>query len=285
MMKYLTLLILLLITVDTQAQSNPEVYLGDFELTEDGFSVTNLENISNNPGYDNQPSFIPNMPALLFSSQRGESTDIQLFDYERNNSIWLTNSEGGKYSPTVMPDSDYFSSVWLKPNGEQLLWKFPLAEGQPEVIIPDEVIGYHAWFDEYTLYTFVLGDTFTFVEFDLEENSRTILANNPGRSIHKVPDMNAVSFVDKNDSTTWIVKTFNPETRKIRSLTATPDGSEDMFWVDSSSFLIGQKNELLMWKEGHGFSSPVPVFESNGSISRIALNHDRTKIAIVFAEE
>ncbi|MBO6525039.1 MAG: hypothetical protein JJ971_14520 [Balneolaceae bacterium] len=284
-MRYLTIVILLLITVPTQAQSNPEVYLGDFELTEDGFSVTNLENISNNPGYDNQPSFVPNMPALLFSSQRGESTDIQLFDYEQNNSIWFTSSEGGKYSPTVMPDSDYFSSVWLKPNGEQLLWKFPLAEGQPEVIVPDEVIGYHSWFDEHTLYTFVLGDTFTFVEFDLEENSRTVIATNPGRSIHKVPERNEVSFIDKNDPTQWIVKTFNPETRKIRTLTATPEGSEDMFWIDASSFLIGQGNGLMMWKEGHGFIAPKPIFEKAGLISRIALSQDRTKIAIVFAEE
>ncbi len=284
-MKYLAFSLLLLITVDTHAQSNPEVYLGDFEITEGGFSVTNLENISNNPGYDNQPSFIPNMPALLFSSQRGESTDIQLFDFEQNNSIWLTSSEGGKYSPTVMPESDYFSSVWLKPDGEQLLWKFPLVEGQPEVIVPDEVIGYHAWLDEYTLYTFVLGDTFTFVEFDLEENSRTVIATNPGRSIHKVPERNEVSFIDKNDPAKWIVKTFNPETRKMRSLTVTPEDSEDMFWVDTSTFLIGQGNSLMIWKEGHGFTAPVSVFEDNGTISRIALSHDRTKIAIVFTEQ
>lgn len=284
-MKYLALTLLLFITAQISAQPNPEVYLGDFELTEDGFVISNLENISNNPGYDNQPSFIPNMPALLFSSQRGESTDIALFDFEQGNSIWLTGSEGGKYSPTVMPGSDYFSSVWLKPDGEQLLWKFPLAEGRPEVIVADEVIGYHSWFDENRLYTFVLGDTFTLVEFDLKENSRTVIATNPGRSIHKVPERNKVSFIDKNDPTQWIVKTFDPKTRKINTLTATPDGLEDMYWIDSESFLIGKENGLLMRKEGHGYKAPVPVFESNGTISRIALNPDRTKIAVVFAED
>lgn len=284
-MKYLALSFLLFITAQVNAQSNPEVYLGDFKLTEDGFVISNLENISNNPGYDNQPSFIPNMPALLFSSQRGESTDIALFDFEQGNSIWITGSEGGKYSPTVMPDSDYFSSVWLKPDGEQLLWKFPLAEGRPEVIVADEVIGYHSWFDENRLYTFVLGDTFTFVEFDLKENSRTVIATNPGRSIHKVPELNEVSFIDKNDPNQWIVKTFDPKTRKIRTLTATPDGSEDMYWIDSESFLIGKENSLLMWKEGHGYKAPVTVFESNGTISRITLNPERTKIAVVFEEK
>ncbi len=284
-MKYLITAFFLLTNVPVNAQSNPEVYLGDFDLTEDGFAITNLENISDNPGYDNQPSFIPNMPALLFSSERGESTDVKLYDFEQKNSIWLTSTEGGKYSPTVMPESDYLSSVWLKPNGEQLLWKFPLAEGEPEVIVQNEVIGYHSWFDEHTLYTFVLGDTFTFVEFDLDNNRRTVIATNPGRSIHKVPDRNEVSFIDKNDSTQWIVKTYNPESKRIRTLTTTPEGSEDMHWIDESSFLIGQGNGLLIWKENYGYTNPIPVFESEGIISRIALDSDHTKIAIVFAEQ
>ncbi|MFV1883663.1 MAG: hypothetical protein ACMZ7B_04195 [Balneola sp.] len=282
-MKYISILVCTFWALSVSAQSNPEVYLGDFTLNEGGFSVTSLENISNNPGYDNQPSFIPGMPALLFSSQQGESTDIKLFDYGQDNSIWITSSVGGKYSPTMMPGQDSFSAIWLKPDGEQLLWMFPLTEGEPEVIVPDEVIGYHAWYNEHTLYTFVLGEPFTFVEFDLKNDSRTILANNPGRSIHKVPDLNAVSFIDKNDSTQWLVKTYNPDSKEIKTLTSTPEGSEDMVWIDSSSFLIGQANGLLMWKEGHGYTAQNPLFDSDGTISRIALSPNRTKIAIVFA--
>lgn len=283
-MKNLYIILSLLLCSGVLAQSNPEVYLGDFTLNDNGFSISNLENISNNPGYDNQPSFIPNMPALLFSSQQGESTDIRLYDYEQKNSIWLTSSEGGKYSPTIMPEQDSFSAIWLKPDGEQLLWKFPLTEGEAEVIVPDEVIGYHSWFNEYTLYTFVLGEPFTLVEFDLKNKTRTILANNPGRSIHKIPGKELVSFVDKNDTTQWVVKTYNPDSKEIKTLTETPDGSEDMFWIDTSSFLIGQANGLLMWKEGHGYTAQNPLFDAEGVISRIALSPERTKIAIVFTE-
>ena len=38
-------------------------------------------NISNSPGYDNQPSFLPDSSAVLFSSNRdGKQTDIYRYD-------------------------------------------------------------------------------------------------------------------------------------------------------------------------------------------------------------
>ncbi len=284
-MKLLFLFTLLIITTQIKAQNNPEVYLADIKFGENGFLISNLTNISNNPEYDNQPSFLPDDSGVLFTSQRGESTDIKLYDLKSKEYKWLTESEGGKYSPTVTPDGNHFSSIWLKPDGEQLLWKFPLNDGIPEVLVPDEVIGYHTWFDENTLYTFVLGDTFTFVEFKLgDQIRRKMIATNPGRSIHKIPGKDEISFIDKNDSTNWVVKFYSPKTTQIKSLASTPEGSEDMFWIDSESFLIGKGNQLMTWKEGHGLSNGTPVFEVGGVISRISLSPDRTKIAIVFTE-
>lgn len=283
-MKSIVLFLLLGLVTQLQAQNNPEVYLGDISFSDEGFTISNLTNISNNPGYDNQPSFLPDGSGVLFSSERGESTDIKLYDISSKQSSWLTNSEGGKYSPTVTPDGNHFTSVWLKPSGEQLLWKFPLSDGEPEVLIPNEVIGYHAWFNKNSLYTFVLGDNFTFVEFMLDERlSRKVIATSPGRSIHKIPGKEEISFIDKNDSTNWIIKSYHPETKKINTITATPTNSEDMFWIDSNFFMIGQGNALLTWKEGHGYKNPEPIFENEGMISRISLSPDRTKIAIVFA--
>lgn len=284
-MKPILLLLFSFTFLSVQAQTNPEVYLADIQFSEMSFSISNLKNISDNLGYDNQPSFLADGSGVLFSSERGESTDIKLYDIKTKKSTWLTNSEGGKYSPTVTPDGDHFSSVWLKPDGEQLLWKFPLSCGTPEIIVLNEVIGYHSWFNESTLYTFVLGENFTFVEFKLGENiSRKVLATSPGRSIHKVPGKNEVSFIDKNDSKNWLIKSYNPETKKVGTITSTPSNSEDMFWINSSSFLIGKDNQLMTWKEGHGLSNGTPIFEMDGVISRISLSPDRTKIAIVFEQ-
>jgi hypothetical protein len=280
----LSILPLFLFSYISVAQQNPEIFLGDITITNSEFEISNLKNISNNPGYDNQPSFLPDGSGVLFTSFRDSvSNDVALFDLTKGDKRWITNTPGGKYSPTVMPGGAHFSAVWLKPDGEQLLWKFPLEGGDPVVLIPDEVIGYHAWFNESTLYTFVLGNPFTFVEFKLgDEISRTIIANYPGRSIHKIPGIKQVSYVDKSSPSDWFVNTYNPASGVSTVVTETPAGSEDMVWVDSSSFLIGKNNTLLLWSDGRWYEPALPVFKMDGTISRIALSPDRTKIAIVF---
>ncbi len=283
---FLLLIAFVLMSVPGQAQSNPEVYLGTISFDNETFTITELQNISNSPGYDNQPSFHPNGRHLFYVSTRGDANqDILSFDIKTGAKAWITDLEGGEYSPTVTPDPLYLSSIWLKPDGEQLLWKFPIDGGKPKVVVPDEVIGYHTWFDKKTLYTFVLGDPQTFVEFKIgRKGSRKVIANNPGRSIHKIPGKELISFIDKSNPDSWLVKYYDPTEELIASITETPEGSEDMFWVDGEHFLIGTGNALRLWKEGHGYTPEVKVFDREGTISRIALNPDRTKIAIVFAE-
>lgn len=285
-MKYLSIILFLLISISVQAQPNPEIYLGDIHFSENSFTISNLLNISNNTGYDNQPAFLMDGTGILFSSEYEDATNIKLYTIDSGESRWITNSEGGKYSPTIMPDGKSISSIWLKPDGEQLLWQFPLWNGESKVLVPNEVIGYHAWFDEQSLYTFVLGEHFTLVEFSIGERiRRKVIATNPGRSIHKIPGKEEISFIDKNDSTQWIVKSYDPSTKAIRALSPTPANSEDMTWINSDSFLIGKGNSLLTWKEGHGLSAPTFIFDKAGTISRITLSPDRSKIAIVFTAD
>tara|TARA_R110000868_G_scaffold410693_1_gene699762 strand:- start:2227 stop:3102 length:876 start_codon:yes stop_codon:yes gene_type:complete len=288
--KLLSILLLPFLAIHVNAQSNPEVYLGDFELTENGFDIYNLENISNNPGYDNQPSFLIDGGAILYSSSRdyGE-TDIVLYDISNKKNNWLTNSQGvSEYSPVQTPEKISISTISLSTSGEQQFWKLVGGNPNPVVLEKDVIIGYYTWYDAENYFCFVLSDEenpATLQQHSLSDDSKSIIINNPGRSIHKIPGKEEISFVDKNDSTQWVVKTYDPESKQIQTITTTPEGSEDMFWVDSSSFLIGQENGLLMWKEGHGYTAKVPVFQSNGTISRISLNSDRTKIALVFTED
>jgi len=50
-----------------QAPPATEVYLATLDPSA---GVTSWMNISNSPGYDNQPSFLPDSSAILFSSNR-----------------------------------------------------------------------------------------------------------------------------------------------------------------------------------------------------------------------
>ena len=267
-----------------QAQNNTEVYLFDLKKEGETYTISKPVNISDSPGYDNQPHFLPDGSAVLFSSTRKGQTDVLRYDLSDGSKTWLTNSEGSEYSPTVMPDGEHFSTIILEEDGTQQLWKYPLEGGDAEVLISDIVIGYHAWYDTNTLYSFVLGEPATLQKSNLDTGKHTVITENPGRSLHKIPDSGHISLVDKSDSTQWIIKSINPETGNITSLAETLSESEDMAWSPSGYIFMGKGPYLYInnpeanstWTEIANFG----VWDLTG-ITRLAIGHDGDKIAVV----
>ncbi|NNK10426.1 MAG: hypothetical protein HKP08_03705, partial [Flavobacteriaceae bacterium] len=82
----LIFLILSLATTSVLAQANTEVFLLTLKKTGDNIQLGPPKNISNNPGYDNQPSFY-NDNLLLFSSTRNGQTDIAAYAANKDSVI------------------------------------------------------------------------------------------------------------------------------------------------------------------------------------------------------
>ena len=98
---FTVLLPLALLSAPPSQQQPPatEVYLRAMQGTSPWL------NISNSPGYDNQPSFLPDSSAVLFSSNRdGKQTDIYRFDIASRTDgpkalTQLTKTTEAEYSP------------------------------------------------------------------------------------------------------------------------------------------------------------------------------------------
>lgn len=276
--------ILCLTASPLQAQNNTEVYL--FDLNKDGetYRLSNPVNISNNEGYDNQPSFLPDGSGILFSSTRNGQTDVIHYNISDGSNMWLTDSKGSEYSPTVMPDGKHFSTIILEEDGTQKFWKYPLTGGKNELLIGDIVIGYHAWYNQNTLYSFVLGEPPTLQKTNIKTGNNSVITEYPGRSLHKIPGSGHISFVDKGDSTQWIIKSINPNEGTITSISNTLIGSEDMAWSPSGNIFMGKgsilytKNpdENTKWVE----SADLSAYDLSG-ITRLAISPAGNKIAVV----
>ena len=76
-MKFI-LLILSLFVISTTLVQNTEVHLFDIKNTYGKLTLVNHKNVSNNEGYDNQPSFY-NDNLLTYVSSRNNQTDIATF--------------------------------------------------------------------------------------------------------------------------------------------------------------------------------------------------------------
>src|SRR5690606_3468144 len=175
-------------TAGAMGQGNTEIYLFDLSFEKDTVALSNPKNISNNEGYDNQPSFLDDH-TVLFSSNRGGQTDILQFNItEGSTSQWLTNTQAGsEYSPMKIPGKNAISAIRLDLDGLQRLYQYPLGPGD-STPISDLKIGYHLWLDRDLLLATVLVDNrMDLVLLDLGGNTHQILWNNVGRSLHRIP--------------------------------------------------------------------------------------------------
>lgn len=266
----------------TQAQIATEILVFDLIQVDENYLIANPINISNNEGYDSQPFFLPNADEILFSSHRNGQTDLVKYCLKTNQKEWMFNTSASEYSPTLTPKNDAISYIKLEENGTQLLWSFDLKTQKETILIPDLKIGYHVWFDENTLISFVLGEPNTLQVSDLQTQTHKIVSASIGRSLHKIPHQNLISFVSKSDAI-WSINSLNPLNGAIKLITNIPFQVEDLTWTPAGEIVISYKDSLFIfdfkttvWKE----LALLKQDELKG-ITRLAICPNGKKIALV----
>lgn len=270
------------------AQLNTEVYLFDLAFENGNPVLTNPKNISNNHGYDNQPSFWDDN-TVLFASTRAEQTDIRRFNIEAGStSSWITNTPtGSEYSPLKIPGKQAVSAVRLDLDGLQLLYEYDIKTGESKPIIPNQKVGYHVWFNEHVLITSVLiNNRMDLVVNNLKEGTRKTIAKNVGRSFHKIPGTQLVSYINKAPKI-WQIWSLDPVSGVTAKIADVPDQSEDICWLNGKIVLsgVGKSIVKLDTKSDAGWQS-VMHFEQDeiNNISRIAINPSGNRLAFVSEE-
>jgi WD40 repeat protein len=236
-------------------------------------------------GYNNQPSFMPDGQSILYTSIRDKQADIYRYDIKSGATTQVTKTPESEYSATLMPDGRSISVVRVEADGTQRLWRFPLAGGEPSLILERiKPVGYHLWIDDHTLALFILGKPNTLQLVDTRTEKAETIAENPGRILRRIPHQNKFSFVHKISEKEWAIKAFDLRTRTSASLIDTLTGVEDYSWMPSGALLMGKDSTLFSVIPLTGKSwSEVADFKSAGlkNITRIALSPKGDRIAIV----
>jgi hypothetical protein len=266
------------------AQVNTEIHLFDIEVSGESYKLINGKNISNNKGYDSQPYFY-NDNLVLFASDRNGQTDIAKYNVRYHQLVYMNNTKnGGEYSPQKIPNSKNVSTVRLDDDGLQRFYEYHFKTGKEKEIISDLKVAYPAWFDKNTLVASVMvNDSLHLIVSDLKKKTNTTVAKVVGRSIHKIPNTNLLSFISKENKDYWLLKSLNPETKEIKVITSV-DKSEDVVWMPNGNLLISKENMIYTFnpKEDKNMRLFFRFSDENiNNISRMAINKKGTKIALV----
>ncbi|MEO7983205.1 MAG: hypothetical protein ABI688_03885 [Bacteroidota bacterium] len=272
-------------------QAGSEIFLFDLKISSGKVILFGGVNITNHKGYDNQPFFHPSTPILYFSSLNDSGrSDIKYYDYRKGGTTNLTFTAEREFSPTVTPDGKFISCIIQRDNGVQDLGKYPINNGRPVVLISNMKVGYHAWTANDKLLLYVLADSVTnnLHYYDLSTRKDTIIATNPGRSLHKIPGQEAMSFIQKNIGKDWLIKRFDLKTCAISNIVPALPGQENLVWLNNNIILMSSGDKLFSYHVGTDKDWQPVIIEGDiallKGLSRLATNTTNTKLAVVVSE-
>lgn len=270
------------------AQENTEIFVFDIAPSYEGLELLNARNISNNEGYDNQPSFISN-ESVVFAGNNGGQTDISEYNLTSKLQKWVNKpTEGGEYSPQKFPSNNDMAAVRLDKDGKQRLYVYNSEKGTSSELIENLEVAYFTFYNnEKILATVLSGSEMDLVMINLKTKSATPLFENAGRSLQKIPKTNSIAYTLVNEAKNLDLYVMDMNSEESFFICELPFGIQDFVWINDTQILTAIGNKLYIYDTlGLPEWNKVASLEEFGikSITRMAISPNGKKLALV-AEE
>lgn len=263
-----------------------EVYLAPLSGTGAALKIGAPKNISNHPGYDNQPKFEADGRGIVFTrADASGRTDIMRYDLGSAGVAPVKRTAESEYSATPMPDGRGYGVIRVELDGVQRLWRLDPARDRADDLLIATVrpIGYFAFPEPNVAASFVLGAPPTLQLIDLTTEETKLIAANVGRSIQKIPGRPAASFLHKLSADEWLIKEVDAR-GAVKDIARAPRGREDYAWLPDGTLVISSGAKVLALKPGLDAGwREIADFEALGlkDLTRLAVSPRGDQIAIV----
>ena len=272
-----------------QAPPATDIYVADLHVAGRRVSVGPPVNVTARPGYDNQPFFLPDGRAFLYTAVHDGQADIYRYDLGRHTSVQVTATRESEYSPTPLPDGKGFSVVRVEADSTQRLWAFDADGSHPHLVLDSiKPVGYHAWADDHTVVLFVLGAPPTLQTADSRApmaGPGFVIRRDIGRSLQRIPGRHAaVSFVQHDSVAGNWLEELDLQPAQITKLVKAPPGADFFVWTRDGIVLTASGTTLYQWDSRRGGEWEVVAdFAPAGltNVTRLAVSPRGDRLAIV----
>ena len=129
---------------------------------------------------------------------------------------------------------------------------------------------------------FVLGDPPTLQLVDVESGEARVVAQRVGRSLHRIPDRDAISFVQFDESGNVTIRAVDVATGVTTTLVPARRGSQDHAWTPDGALLMAEGSELHTWTPEMGWRFVADLAaEGLREITRLAVSPEGDVLALV----
>jgi Tol biopolymer transport system component len=295
MLRKKTTILLLSVFVCLRISAQPtdsDIWLFQLKKTEKGIELKNGFNMTNNPGYDNQPFFSQDGKFLLFTSIReGNQSDIYKYSFKSKKISKLTSTKTSEYSPMLMPDGSKISVVMVEQDSTQRIWSFPslekkdkspiVSEEQKPFLEEIDSVGYYCYLNMDTIVYYKLTQPHSLRVFCISTKKDFLLGYEPTRSF-KPCGTRQFFYVLKSEDNNEL-RIYDWAIRKSEVVAYSDKSNEDFIFNKDLGFMKSEADKIFClnmvsknWMEWKGFSS----FGIN-KITRFAISPDGKWLAVV----
>jgi hypothetical protein len=266
-----------------EAPPGTDIHL--YDLSDGGAS--HVTHITDRQGYDNQPFFTPDGSTVLFTSDRTGNMDTFAYSVLDGSTRQVTTTEEGEYSPTVTPNSPpSFSAIRMDLNQVQELWQYPLhGSGAASQVAMIDRVGYHTWVGSDRVLFFRLGRPATLQLVTVGTADTTIVAENVGRSLHRVPGRRASAYMISLTDDSRELRMYDWDSGESEAFAVPIEGGQDFALAPDGSVLMAVDGVLYRFAPGQMADWEQVAELGLAGTTRLSVSPDGTLLVVVAVQE
>ncbi|MGZ3898755.1 MAG: TolB family protein [Bacteroidia bacterium] len=271
---------------------NTDLWLFPIKNEKENYSIAKGENITNRPGYDNQPAFSEDGSIIYYVSIREDKqADIYTYNIGNKKIKQFTNSKISEYSPTLTPDKKIMATVAVLEDSSQVVYPLDIKTGTfinyPDRKFEDvqlnsfDSVGYFTFLNADTVLYYKLTQPHTLRARSLSGHTDIFIAENPVRGF-KAISRNEFIFGIKDSAKVTFYR-YNIILSKAFKYCDYNSTSEDILWHKQFGLLKSEGPQILRFKEKENKWETLFDFSSLGitKITRFAFDVSNKKIVLV----
>jgi dipeptidyl aminopeptidase/acylaminoacyl peptidase len=262
-----------------------EIYLADIEIKNNLIKIEKASDITNQKGYNNQPSFSPDGKSIFYSSENvaNKKVHISSYDIKSRKTRKITNAKTSEYSPSLAPDGQNISSVVVEEDSVQRVWLFDKLKPETKKCLTEKTdsIGYYAWMGKDTLLYLKLTGPHSLRVLDLKTGEDNWICDNPTRSFKQI-DATTFFYVAQEEKENKIYF-FDVRTKKATLFAKDDNLTLDYVWQPDLGMLKSEDSKIYRYIPETKVWAKVADFNDFGIkiITRFAFSPDKKKLAVV----
>lgn len=265
-----------------------DIFLFDLSIDSDA-ALSNVRNVTDRKGYDNQPSFTPDSQSFLYSRGDDYQTDVWEYNLSTRQARAITATDSNEFSPVATADNQTISFVTDGPGAIQNI--VTIKRDNPSVetkLLPTgalrEPVGYYSLNADSgdVLFWSRYGFNVTLAN-SASETTHYITGDAVPSTPYIIPGTQNFSFVHRQGNGEVWIKSLDPISKSIRPLTPIKGSNANYGWTPGGDIVIIEADILYRWREGADGWTKIADLSDFGiqDAARLAVSPDGTKLAIV----